>query len=41
VQLEIIFDARAEEGPEPDDSTPGVRYRPNEDYFDPAAYARL
>ena len=41
VQLEIIFDKRAEQGPEPDDSTPGVRYRPNEDYFDPAAYARL
>ena len=41
VQLEIIFDSRAEEGPEPDDSTPGVRYRPNEDYFDPEAYARL
>ena len=41
VQLEIIFDSRAEEGPEPDDTTPGVRYRPNEDYFDRAAYERL
>ena len=41
VQLEIIFDKRAEEGPEPDDSTPGVRYRPGEDYFNAEAYARL
>ena len=40
VQLEIIFDAAAEGGPEPDE-TPGRRYRPGEDYFDPEAYARL
>ena len=41
VQLEIIFDSRAEGGIPPDDSTPGVRYRPNEDYYDAEAYALL
>ena len=41
VQLEIIFDSRAESGEPPDDSTPGVRYSPGEVYFDPKAYANL
>jgi catechol 2,3-dioxygenase-like lactoylglutathione lyase family enzyme len=40
VQLEITFDGRAENGPEPDQSI-ARRYRAGESFFDPARYSAL